>query len=107
MGQETISRIERRIARIKAALEKVGPLRPGSLTRQYKDPKGKSGSYWQLSYTRYMKSRTEYVRQECVADIRMQIAAYKSFKNLIEEWIDLSIEASKLNMQIDKKKGSG
>jgi hypothetical protein len=53
-----------------------------------------------------MKSRTEYVRQECVADIRRQIAAYKRFKNLTGEWIDLNIEASKVNMQIAKKKGS-
>ena len=107
MGQKTLSRIERRIARIKEALAKIGPLRPGSLTRQYKDPKEKSGPYWQISYTRAMKSRTEYVRQECVADIRKQITAYKRFKNLIEEWIDLGIEASKLNMLINKKKGSG
>ena len=41
-----------------------------------------------------------------MADIRKQIAAYKHFKSLIEEWIDLGIEASKLNMLIDKKKGS-
>lgn len=39
--------------------------------------------------------------------IRKQIAAYKRFKSLPDEWIDLSIEASKLSMQIDKKKGSG
>lgn len=107
MGQKTMAQIERRIARIKAALAKIGPLRPGSLTRQYKNPKEKSGPYWQISYTRAMKSRTEYVRQECVADIRKQIAAYKRFKSLTDEWIDLSIDASKLNMHIDKKKPSG
>jgi len=53
-----------------------------------------------------MKSHTEYVRQECVADIRRQIATYKRFKTLTEQWIDVSIEASKLNMQIAKKGGS-
>lgn len=106
MSEIRIRHIERRIAGIKEALAKIGPMRPGSLTRQYKDPKGRSGPYWQISYTRAMKSHTEYVRQESVADIRRQIAAYKRFKNLIEEWIDLSIEASKVNMQIAKKKGS-
>jgi len=106
MGPKTISQMERRIARIKEALAKIGPMRPGSLTRQYKDPKEKTGPYWQISYTRAMKSRTEYVRVECVADIRKQIAAYKRFKSLTDEWIDLSIEASKLNMQITKKKTS-
>ena len=53
-----------------------------------------------------MKSHTEYVRQECVADVRRQIAAYKRFKTLTEQWIDVSIEASKLKMQIAKKMGS-
>ena len=107
MNDTRIRHIERRIAGAKEALATIGPMRPGSLTRQYKDPKEKSGPYWQISYTRAMKSRTEYVRQECVADIRKQITAYKRFKNLIEEWIDLGIEASKLNMLINKKKGSG
>ena len=33
-------------------------------TRQYKDPQHHAGAYWQISYTRRMKSRTEYVRRE-------------------------------------------
>jgi hypothetical protein len=106
MSDTRLRHIERRIAGIKDALATIGAMRPGSLTRQYKDPKGRSGPYWQISYTRAMKSHTEYVRQKCMADIRRQIAAYKRCKNLIEQWIDLSIEASKLNMQIAKKKGS-
>ena len=99
MNETRVRHIERRIGRIKEALTTIGPMRPGSLTRQYKDPKSKSGSYWQLSYTRAMKSHTEYVRQECVADIRRQIATYKRFKTLTEQWIDVSIEASTLNMR--------
>ena len=106
MSQNRVRQIERRIGRIKQALEKIGPMRPGSLTRQYKNPKEKSGPYWQISYTRNMKSRSEYVRQECVAEIRKQIAAYKRFKRLMDEWIDLSIEASKLNMRLDKERNS-
>ena len=42
-----------------------------------------------------MKSHTDYVRQECVADIRRQIAAYKRFQTLTEQWLDVSIDASK------------
>ena len=106
MSETRVRYIERRIERIKEALATIGPMRPGSLTRQYKDPKSQSGSYWQISYTRVMKSHTEYVRQESVPGIRRQIAAYKRFKNLTEQWIDASIEASKLKMQIAKKAGS-
>ena len=47
-----------------------------------------------------MKSRTEYVRREWVKEIRRQIASHKRFKSLVEQWIDLSIEHSRLTMQI-------
>jgi hypothetical protein len=92
--------IEQRIDRIKKALLEIGAMRPGSLTRQYKDPQRHTGAYWQISYTRQMKSRTEYVRQESVKEIRRQIAIHKRFKRQVDEWIDLSIEHSRLTMQI-------
>ena len=38
MNQKRIQQIEQRIDRIKRALLQIGPMRPGSLTRQYKDP---------------------------------------------------------------------
>lgn len=44
--------------------------------------------------------------QDCEAEVRMEIAAYKRFKKLKEAWIDLSIETSKSHMKIDKKTGS-
>ena len=100
MSETRIRQIERRIERIKTALSCVGPMRPGSLTQQYKDRKNKTGAYWQLSYTRQMKSRTEYVREECVPEIRRQIATHKRFKRLIDQWIELSIEHSRLAMHI-------
>ena len=84
MSEKRIQQIERRIDRIKAALSHVGPMRPGSLTRQYKDRKNKTGGYWQISYTRQMKSRTEYVREEWVPEIRRQIATHKRFKRMVD-----------------------
>jgi len=106
MSKKRLGQIERRIARIKEALEQIGPLRPGSLTRQYRNPKERVGAYWQISYTRQMKSHTEYVRPEWEPDIRKQIATYKRFTRLVEQWIDLSIERSKLRMQIAKQERS-
>ncbi len=102
MSEKRIQRIERRMERIKAALSHVGPMRPGSLTRQYRDPENGTGAFWQISYTRQMKSRTEYVRKEWVAEIRKQIATHKRFKRLIDQWVDLSIELSQLTMKIAK-----
>ena len=106
MSQKKIRRIEERIDKIKETLMEIGPLRPGSLTRQYKDPRQHTGGYWQISYTRQMKSRTEYVRQEWVKDLRRQIATHKRLKRLIDQWIDLSIEHSRLTMQTTEPKAT-
>src|SRR6266700_4066030 len=106
MSQKRLRQIEQRIDRIKRAIQEIGPMRPGSLTRQYKDPQHHTGAYWQISYTRQMKSRTEYVRQEWVKDIRRQTAAHKRFKTLVDQWIDLSIEHSRLTMQLGEPKAT-
>ena len=106
MRQKRIQQMERRIDRIKRALLEIGPMRPGSLTRQYKDPQHHTGAYWQISYTRRMKSRTEYVRREWVKDIRRQTVTHKRFKRLVDQWIDLSIEHSRLTMQIAEPRAS-
>ena len=92
MSHKRIQRIEQRMDRIQRTLLEIGPMRPGSLTRQYKDPQQHAGAYWQISYTRQMKSRTEYVRQEWVKDLRRQIATHKRFKRRIDQWIDLIID---------------
>ena len=104
MNARRMSRITERVKKIKEELKEMGPMRPGTLSRQYKSPQKKAGAYWQLSYTRKMKSRTEYVRPDSVLEIRRQIAAYKRFKILIDRWVDLAIEYSKLKMGLPKEK---
>ena len=106
MSEKRIQQIEKRIDQIKSALSQLGPMRPGSLSRQYKDPKNRTGAYWQISYTRQMKSRTEYVRKEWIPQIRREIATHKRFKRLIDRWIDLGIEHSQLTMQIAEPKAT-
>jgi hypothetical protein len=106
MSQKRVQQIERKIDGIKKGLLEIGPMRPGSLTRQYKDPQHHTGAYWQISYTRRMKSRTEYVRREWVKGIRRQIANHKRFKSLVEQWVDLGIEHSRLTMQVADPKST-
>ena len=106
MSQKRIRQMERRIDRIKRTLLEIGPMRPGSLTRQYKDPQHNTGAYWQISYTRRMRSRTEYVRKEHVKEVRRQTVTHKRFKRLVDQWIDLSIEHSRLTMQIAEPRAS-
>ena len=103
MTNKRLEQIRSHIDRIKEELAAIDEMRPGSLTRQYKDPKSQSGSYYQLSYTRDMKSRTEYIARECLPDVRRQIANYKRFKALSARWIALSIEHSRLKMKLARR----
>ena len=103
MTQKRLVQIERRIETTKAKLAAIDEMRPGSLSRQYKDPANQSGAYYQLSYTRDMKSRTEYIARDALSDVRRQIDNYKRFKALTEEWVDLSIEHSRLKMRLARE----
>jgi hypothetical protein len=103
MTTDKHTQLENEIRKIKNELWEIGPMRPGSLTLQYKAPAEKKGPYYQLSYTHKMKSKTQYVRPEWVNEIRKQIEVYKRFKKLIEEWIELSIESSQIKMKQVKK----
>jgi hypothetical protein len=87
-------------------------MRPGALTQQYRDPKERARPFFQLSYTYRMKSRSEYIRPQFVADVSAQIENYKRFRTLVDEWVALGIEYSRLAMkldaeQLDKPKRAG
>ena len=79
------------LAQTKKALGQIGPMRPGTLTQQYKDPKAKTGAYWQLSYTHHMRSRTRYVRPDEIRLIQPLIANFKRFRQLVDRWVELSV----------------
>ena len=104
MTDQRLDHIRTRIDRIKAELIAIDDMRPGSLTRQYKDPANRSGSYYQLSYTREMQSRTEYIARDCLREVRRQISNYKRFKVLTAKWIALSIEQSRLKMKLARRR---
>jgi hypothetical protein len=95
MQHKRLKTIEKQIRGVKRELGRIGPMRPGSLTCQYKSPKEKKGAFYQLSYTHNMKSRTEYVRKEFVRDLQRQIANYRRFRVLTKRWVDLAIEYSR------------
>ena len=103
MTDKRLAQIAKRIATIKAALLTLEPMRPGSLTRQHKDPHSQSGPYDQLSYTRDMKSRTDYIPRDCVREVRRLLGNYKCFRSMTTEWVDLSIEQSRLKLRLARK----
>ena len=104
MKAKTLSQIEKTIKIIKQQLGTIEQMRPGSLTRQYRNPKDKTGAYYQLSYTHKMRSRTEYVRPEFVEQTKEQISEYKRFRDLVDQWVELSIEHSKMQRNKAKDK---
>ncbi len=89
MLKKRLTAVNKRIERIKAELALIGEMRPGSLTKQYRDPENQTGAYYQLSYTHEMKSRTDYIRREYVNDVKHQINNYKRYKKLTTEWVAL------------------
>ena len=102
MQDKKLRELENKIEQIKRELQTINEMRPGSLTCQYHNPKEKKGAYYQLSYTHKMKSRTDYVRSEFVPQIREQIAEYKRFRLLVDEWVALALEHAKMQMAKEK-----
>ena len=98
-----IKKIGQEIATIKKEMFGIGDMRPGSLTRQMRKAKEKYGSYWQLSYTQQGKGRTAYVREENVGQVKEETTNYKRYKKLAGRLIKLSIEKSRLKMELAKK----
>jgi hypothetical protein len=104
-------RIEQQIRKIKEELVSLGPMRPGSLSRQYSvcgkpgcacaDPvkPKKHGPFYQLSYAHQGKSSTRFVRRGYVSQIKKELAAYKRFRKLIQSWVALELTRSQLRLE--------
>lgn len=108
--------IEKKIKKIKEELLDLGELRPGSLSKQFnvcgkpscrckdKTNSKKHGPYYQISYSRKGKSSSAFVRPESVKDIENQLANYKQLMHLVNLWIDLALEHSKLKLYLNRQK---
>jgi hypothetical protein len=91
MNDRQLAKWQAQLAQVQAELARIGPMRPGSLSQQYKDPAAKAGAYWQLSYTHNMRSRSRYVRPEEVARLKPLLANFKRFRQLVDRCVDLSV----------------
>lgn len=91
---------------IKTQLQKHGPMRPGSLSRQYnvcgtvgcrcKDSKHprRHGPYYQLNYVYRGKKTSQFIRREILGQVRTELANYKQFRRLTERWIGLALKVA-------------
>jgi len=99
------------IDKIKNELLQLGPMRPGTLSQQYTacqkpgckcvDPiqPQKHGPFYKLSYTHGGKSTTQFIRPQFVPEVRQQLATYKKFTALTQQWVSLALALSKLELQ--------
>jgi hypothetical protein len=110
--------IDKRIAAIKTELAALGPLHPGSLTRQYNvcgnptcrckaDPPQRHGPYYQLSYAHRRKSTSTFVREADLADVEQQLRNYERLRNLVDEWVALSTERAQLLRALRRQQSTG
>jgi hypothetical protein len=100
--------IAEKITAIKAALVALGPLRPGSLSRQYhvcrkpgcrcQDPNQprRHGPYYHLDYVHHGKKTTRFIRAGQLTEVRHQLVAFKQLRRLVDRWITLSLEKAEM-----------
>ena len=103
MPTTRIETIHKRIERIKVELVAIDEMRPGSVSKQFKEPDLERGAYYQLNYFSGGRSRTDYVAPAVLRDVRRQVSNYKRFKALTAEWVELSIEQSRLKIKAASK----
>ena len=108
-------KMQLKIEKIKATLQEIGEMRPGSLNKQFtkcgrpgcrcQDPEKpkRHGPYHQLSYVHKGKSTTQFVQKQQVPTVKRQLANYKKFRALTTEWIDLALALAKEKLKIDKE----
>src|SRR5437867_2634809 len=110
--------LEAKIKKLKQEIVRLGDLRPGKLSQQYNvcgkadcrckaDPPQKHGPYYQVSFTRNGKSSTQFVREEDLAVVRQQLSNYQRLRELIDRWITLGMELSRLKLQQPSERSRG
>jgi hypothetical protein len=101
--------LQNRIQKIKQQIAALGDIRPGALSQQYNvcgnptcrckaTPPVKHGPYYQISFTWKGKSRSQFVRDDDVEEASHQLENYRQLRELVDEWVTLAVELSKLRM---------
>jgi hypothetical protein len=110
--------LQARIDQLKQAVLRLGDLRPGKLSQQYNvcgkadcrckaDPPQKHGPYYQLSFTRNGKSSSQFVRKQDLAVVRQQLRNYQRLRELIDRWVALGMELSRLKLPQSSERSRG
>lgn len=104
----TVQQIDETILQLKQELLALGPLHPGSLSKQYQvcgkpgckccDPENPRphGPYTKLTYVYHGKFTCRFVRAEAVTEVTALVATFKKFRQLTDDWIALAIQRAQL-----------
>lgn len=104
MQDKKMEKLDQEITAVQQALLGIGPMRPGTLSRQYHRPSEKEGGYWQLSYTYQRRSHTEHVREDELDGVKEQLEEYSRFKELCASWVDLALRRSLRARELSRSK---
>ncbi len=104
----SVQEIDEQILHLKNQLLALGPLHPGSLSRQYQvcgrpgckcvDPHKPQphGPYTKLTYVYHGKFTCRFVRAGTLKQVTALLATFKSFRKLTDQWVALAIQRAKL-----------
>jgi len=107
----SMKKLQQRIDGLKAQISQLGTMRPGSVSRQYnvcgkpgcrcKDPENprRHGPYHQLNYVYGGKKTSEFVRPQNLKQVRAQLANYKQFRRLADQWIGSALKLARLELE--------
>ncbi|HEY5910083.1 MAG TPA: DUF6788 family protein [Verrucomicrobiae bacterium] len=116
----TVQEIDQQILHLKNQLMALGPLHPGSLSRQYQvcgrpgckcvDPHKPQphGPYTKLTFVYHGKFTCRFVRAGTVKEVTGLLATFKSFRKLTDRWVALAIQRAELGPlgRLDRKTGA-
>lgn len=106
-----VQNLQQKIAAIKDQLLSLERMRPGSLSRQYnicgklgcrcKDPQKpkRHGPYYQLNYVFRGTKTSQFIRAADVATVRAELAAFKKFRRLTNQWVGLALQLANLELK--------
>lgn len=104
----TVQEIDEQILHLKNQLMALGPLHPGSLSRQYQvcgrpgckcvDPHKPRphGPYTKLTYVYHGKFTCRFVRAGTLKEVTTLLATFKAFRKLTDQWVALAIQRAEL-----------
>lgn len=115
MNKKKLKPLERKITKIKNKIFQLKTLRPGTLIERYtvcgkktckcidaESPR-KHGPYAFVVHTRKGKTNNTFVKHQNVELIKQQIQNYNQLRFLVDEWIELGLEYSKIEIEEKNK----